>query len=155
MYVKLREGFVSNSSSSSFICDVCGDIHDDYDRGDSYTCERGHTFCPESIRKLTKKERKELIKYLKDSYEITEYDEFIKDDMTEFDDDEIIALCYEGGFEIPSVFCKVCMLELPTTWDKYLYTLRLLGKTDVDIMNEIKEKFKTIDEFEEYLNEDT
>lgn len=37
--MKIRRGFVSNSSSSSFICDVCGRDKTGYE------CENGHYFC--------------------------------------------------------------------------------------------------------------
>jgi hypothetical protein len=47
--MKIRKGFVSNSSSSSYICDVCGHDESGWDLGleeaDMYECEEGHVFC--------------------------------------------------------------------------------------------------------------
>lgn len=47
--MKIRSGFVSNSSSSSFICDMCGYNESDYDwcseDADFYCCENGHELC--------------------------------------------------------------------------------------------------------------
>lgn len=47
--MKIRQGFVSNSSSSSFICLVCGDVDAGYDLSmeDAQFCEctNGHEFC--------------------------------------------------------------------------------------------------------------
>ena len=47
--MKIRNGFVSNSSSSSFICDVCGHDEAGYDLGledaEMYECQNGHIFC--------------------------------------------------------------------------------------------------------------
>ena len=47
--MKLRKGFVSNSSSSSFVCDFCGSVESGYDAClsdfDMSMCEHGHTFC--------------------------------------------------------------------------------------------------------------
>lgn len=47
--MKLRKGFVSNSSSSSFVCDFCGDTVSGYDMSlskfDMSQCENGHIFC--------------------------------------------------------------------------------------------------------------
>ena len=47
--MKLRKYFVSNSSSSSFICEICGESSYGYDwnyaEGNKVTCENGHVFC--------------------------------------------------------------------------------------------------------------
>jgi len=46
--MKIRKGFVSNSSSSSFICDICGGSEGGYDvclsDVDMICCESGHIF---------------------------------------------------------------------------------------------------------------
>ena len=46
--MKIRTGFVSNSSSSSFVCDVSKEIYSGWDASLSdfelYECENGHTF---------------------------------------------------------------------------------------------------------------
>lgn len=51
--MKKRNGFVTNSSSSSFICDVCSRTEAGYDMSLSdaqmYTCKEGHTFCEEHV----------------------------------------------------------------------------------------------------------
>lgn len=48
--MKIRQGFVSNSSSSSFICDICGmtEAGSDCESMSDYglvECNNGHTFC--------------------------------------------------------------------------------------------------------------
>ena len=51
--MKIRQGFVSNSSSSSFICDVTGEEHSGYDCSpydyDYYECCNGHIFPQDMI----------------------------------------------------------------------------------------------------------
>ena len=46
--MKLRKGFVSNSSSSSFVCDICGGIESGWDLSysdvDMTECSKGHCF---------------------------------------------------------------------------------------------------------------
>jgi len=47
--MKIRNGFVSNSSSSSFVCDVCGAVESGWDAClsdfDMDRCENDHIFC--------------------------------------------------------------------------------------------------------------
>lgn len=49
--MKIRDGFVSNSSSSSFVCGVCSRTAEGWDWNNSgggiHTCTKGHTFCYE------------------------------------------------------------------------------------------------------------
>ena len=51
--MKKRNGFVSNSSSSSFVCDVCGAETSGWDMclSDAYMfeCENGHEVCESHI----------------------------------------------------------------------------------------------------------
>ncbi len=46
--MKVRHGFVSNSSSSSFVCDLSGEVFGGYDSSlsdfDLACCTKGHTF---------------------------------------------------------------------------------------------------------------
>lgn len=45
--MKIRMGFVSNSSSSSFVCDLTGRSYEGYDgeyEVDTVTCEHGHEY---------------------------------------------------------------------------------------------------------------
>lgn len=46
---KIRSGFVSNSSSSSFICGICNRVSEGWDWNNSsggiVQCEHGHFFC--------------------------------------------------------------------------------------------------------------
>jgi len=47
--MKIRDGFVSNSSSSSFVCEVCSEAHETWDGSLSdigmCECQNGHVFC--------------------------------------------------------------------------------------------------------------
>jgi len=51
--MKERVGFVSNSSSCSFICNLCGKMEEGWDwdeipsMGDLLRCEKGHLLCRE------------------------------------------------------------------------------------------------------------
>ena len=44
--MKIRTGFVSNSSSSSFVCELCGNEGDGYiEETNLCSCINGHVFC--------------------------------------------------------------------------------------------------------------
>ena len=68
--MKIRNGFVSNSSSSSFICDFCGAVESGYNcclsDFDMSQCEHGHTFCDNHATSYVTdaeiEEKKEIIK---------------------------------------------------------------------------------------------
>lgn len=51
--MKFRSSFVTNSSSSSYICDVCNRAEGGYDLSlsdvEMYECENGHTVCDDEI----------------------------------------------------------------------------------------------------------
>ena len=70
--MKVRKGFVSNSSSSSFVCDVCGN---DYSGMDAcledammYECSNGHTFCEHHLEEFIKTIPFDEIKFLISSF---------------------------------------------------------------------------------------
>jgi hypothetical protein len=62
--MKIRNGFVSNSSTSSYTCDVCGNTEAAYDLGledaGMYQCEHGHCFCEEDLIGPSQEERYEI-----------------------------------------------------------------------------------------------
>jgi hypothetical protein len=57
--MKIRNGFVSNSSTSSFVCDVCGEEYTGWDAGpcadyDCTQCENEHAMCLSHLEDMGK-----------------------------------------------------------------------------------------------------
>lgn len=68
--MKLRSGFVSNSSSSSFVCDFCGRTEGGYDCSledfGMKECKAGHIFCDyEIVGEINLFTEKNILEYLK------------------------------------------------------------------------------------------
>jgi len=137
--MKIRNGFVSNSSSSSFICEVCGNYVGGYDMSVSEAgmvqCNCGHIICISHLKDnkvydkaielyFKKNIYIPMINDLKENYdnniENIEKD-FYKEDCIniikahdEDNYDKKEDLCNEADFEdnFPSEFCPICQLEV-------------------------------------------
>ena len=116
--MKIRNGFVSNSSSSSFICDVTGRVESGWDitleEAEMYQCKNGHTFLESYV--INKEEFDKLISKCSD------------EDSEEFDED--------FRYYIPAEFCPICTL---THIDDTMVLKYLIAKGRINIDNVIKE----------------
>ena len=114
--MKVRNGFVSNSSSSSFVCNICGAIESGYDASikdfDMEMCENGHEFhigCmgdTPDFNEADTKTRYEYLKHLKEESAKKwrknghedyakveeEYVEQLSEDFANLDEDDFIDL---------------------------------------------------------------
>lgn len=194
--MKIRNGFVSNSSSSSFICDVCEEEVSGWDAGyrdfDMTQCQGGHIFCDGHVEdnlddRLKKILTREYI--IKNdmqcgldikSMDEGQFEEFLKN---EFEDNYGYELRYD---EYPTEICPICTMEIFVKEDLVSYLVKKTGVTksevfmevkkenkrrkklylceyidyvkknkgiDMDsISKEVKEKFKTYEEFYNYIN---
>lgn len=121
--MKIRHGFVSNSSTSSFLCMVCGNMEagsdcvgmSDYGFG---ACENGHEFCLEHIIK-----------------EVPDSDE----------DGEIETS------NLPPEYCPICTLTDITNDDILAYIVKQSYVDIKHIKTQIRDQFKNHDEFSKFL----
>lgn len=123
--MKIRNGFVSNSSSSSFICDICGATESGWDFGlddvEMAECKNGHTFCQSEMNV--------------DLLEKAQNDE-------------------DFPYEISSDFCPICQMEYISNSERERYIMKKINMTHKELNEEIKEKFLTYNEFKNYLEKD-
>lgn len=170
--MKKRLGFVSNSSSSSFICDVCGHDESGWDLGLSEAgmkeCCNGHIFCTDHfIEPADADVEKIATKYLNiskkwyeglvdsntpdDDYNYKKLKE-VEDTLKEIqgkDADEIKDICQDifyEDYEVPEEFCPLCTLSEVSNEVLVDYLLARGNISYDDAIAEIKSSFNSISE---------
>lgn len=122
--MKKRIGFVTNSSSSSFICEICGNVESGFDMtledAGMYECVNGHTFCQQEA--LDNPSREEMIAYIMknelnavytryfNGFKV-EYNKktYTEEELFMMDEDEIFSDFYaKNVYEVPEELCPIC-----------------------------------------------
>ena len=191
--MKIRKGFVSNSSSSSFICDLCGESHSGWDINvyavGGYECENGHVVCcldrEFDSGKCVEIFERDIANNNVCEFFLDRYNGVIKNDnlSEQGKKSSVIEIAYEYCTEdvLPESLCAICRMDeiaandlknyLQTitkiteaeilieikkenkrrrkvyTYEYIDYALNNLNKTKDSIIKEIKEKFKTYEDF--------
>ena len=144
--MKIRTGFVSNSSSASFICEVCGDEYSGdgniyincqwtWDaclrEAEMVECKSGHIFCEDHADR-------EIIEKLK---------------AQDLDDEDSPDWDEEWRCSFPEKYCPLCSFkEVPRdTLVKYL--LKKVKMSQASVEDEIREKFGNLAEFTTQMKE--
>ncbi len=128
--MKLRSGFVSNSSTSSFICSVCGDFISDRnlditDCGWRFNDDCGHAICEYDLELASKSG----IKYGTGNFGTDYGDEDYEDE--DYDESEGYA-----GRGIVS--CPICDFKLISVQDLYAYLEKTTNLSYSKILSELK-----------------
>ena len=152
---KIRNGFVSNSSSSSFVCDLCGYETGGWDmclsEAEMFECENGHTLCDEHMLQPTQEWLNEYIYKIKESRGISDEDfnEWVEEqqvDLNNVTKENIRELDYELGYDdafrynVSEHLCPLCNFEELCMEDAMEY----LKKTTSYTINEVFEYIKSI-----------
>lgn len=149
--MKFRKDFVTNSSSSSFICDICGRTESGWDmsaeEAEMYECVNGHTFCMEESLPL---DREEFFKYvdtlLKDNEEWLD-EETIEEDRKEYeecknDEDDNVILTFARHtlemYEVPECMCPICQFIEYSQEDMADYLLKKYDVSREKVFEEVK-----------------
>ena len=158
--MKIRSGFVSNSSSSSFTCGVCGETQSGMDL--SMQCENGHTFCEShqlaADEVSLEDKRMKLVDNVNDSLyyksnpklkeaELVSIAECSEDEVNEAYED---VICEDGH---SAQECPICTFNELDTAAALAYLLKRNGLNKKDLLAELKEKFPTFAEFSKYAHD--
>lgn len=132
--MKIRLGFVANSSSTAFVCNVCGTIESGMDMtlGDAgmVECQAGHVFC--------------------ESHQIG-YDDPEPEEEVE-DEEE-----YDGYYDVNSKKCPICQFTILPNKD-FIDFLRITTNTTPEkVLEKVRTMFDSYAEWQKYLksNKDT
>ncbi|MBC8427490.1 MAG: hypothetical protein H8D97_01220 [Proteobacteria bacterium] len=145
---KIRTGFVSNSNSSNYVCDICGNSDEgSYDISlrelKMYQCVGGHYICESHTEPL---ERADYIEFIK------KCDHWDVNDIISMEDEEIIELCendYSIRYNFPKTNCPICNLKHIND-DTILTYLQQVLKIDINtVRKQIRTKYSNLDEFKE------
>lgn len=152
---KTRLGFVSNSSSSSFICNVCGNVESGYDASlsdfDMSSCENGHEFCNDHMtRKMSDLTSDEIINYAKNGFkymnEKSKAEYIVNLESAETHEDLIGIIedmndeCYGGDSEVLASLCPICSFSHVNSGDIRRYLEKIHGISAMSALEEIKKK---------------
>lgn len=165
--MKIRSGFISNSSSSSFTCDVCGETKSGWDLSHSDAgmdkCENNHTFCQSHKLEVTlsiDEMREALIANYRDSsfwgYEsnraeqqkhIAEYQTMSDADIEEHFEDLETDGCHISR-------CPICQMDEIADYDIVRYALIKFGvRSTTELASILKKEFGTYDKFIKWIND--
>lgn len=157
--MKTRNGFVSNSSSSSFVCDVCGEgwsgRNGDYGDIQELRCENNHSFCSECVDDLTVSNYQEQIaRDCKDSPEdllaiSKDVEAFI---AKEFGDLSSYLLERHLNYDIPETFCPCCSEFNIPVYQLLKYLYKKYNTTKEEIQAECQKEFYEFKDFVRHIN---
>lgn len=150
--MKIRKGFVSNSSSSSYVCNVCGKEYSGFDASlrdaEMYFCEHGHIYCrnhvDNNIDNLdVEGKRKIIISYCR-------HDSDTKVEAQAADEDKLEKILedirYDLESEMSSKYCPCYRLTPITSGQLIEYLLHERRQTRKEVEKEIKKKYNNYDE---------
>ena len=148
--MKFRISFVTNSSSSSYVCEICGRSESGFDLSlrdcEMMECVNGHIFCcDEALEMPTKKELIKMI--LENEWNKDVWDRNIRDSR-DYSEDELIVMeeddlfdkfCSDGGcYEVPECVCPICQFIEYSEDDLSDYLLKEYGVSRDEVFAEVK-----------------
>jgi hypothetical protein len=148
--MKFRKDFVTNSSSSSYVCEICGRTESGWDMGlsdcEMMECVNGHVFCcDEALETPSKKEMIKMIlenEWNKDVWTSRSdgYKDYTEDELLAMSEDDLFHdFCSESGYyDVPECVCPICQFIEYSEYDLSAYLLKECGISRDEVFAEVK-----------------
>jgi len=160
--MKIRNGFVSNSSSSSFLCDLSGNMESGMDLGlldaGMFQCVNGHTLMDSyklEEKELSVEDYKNWLKtYVKNNSwaRISEEDLSLEEDeFMEYFEEEWMDTFNDEGLD--SSMCPICQFEDTSYEIIAKWYLKNQNITRKQMAKKLKEEFQNYEGLEEYIKD--
>ena len=139
--MKYRKCHVTNSSSSSFICDICGRVESGWDMGVNeagmYECENGHTFCWDEALEVSKQD---LIKMILEKGWNKTYEGNVisEEELNNMEWEDLMESYAESGYCVPECFCPICNFIEYSESDLSKYLLKEYDISRDEVFAEVK-----------------
>ena len=144
--MKYRSDFVTNSSSSSYTCDICGRTESGWDMGlseaEMVECVNGHTFCADEMLELSKEQ---LIKLILSIASEDDGENYSEDALKRLDADDLTILFMEMDdvrYSIPEEFCPICQFIEYSEYDLSRYLEKTYGVNRDEVFAQVKQANK-------------
>lgn len=149
--MKIRTGFVSNSSSSSYTCDVTGHTESGWDYGlkecGMAGCENHHVF----LQKFLPKPINEIVEEVIEEWQEEDRKEGKSEEEIQNTDWESAFYANEGLDYLPAEYCPICTFRNVPDYVRSSYLRYKAGMTEKELDEEIREKFGNLDVFREEM----
>lgn len=151
--MKFRKDFVTNSSSSSYVCEICGRTESGWDIGlsecEMMECVNGHVFCcDEALGKPSKEVMVKTIlenewnKVHKYNWKAHTYDdkEYTEEELLMLDDAQLFNDFYtnDGYYEVSECVCPICQFIEYSEYDLSAYLFKEYNISREEVFAEVK-----------------
>jgi len=135
--MKFRKDFVTNSSSSSYVCEICGETASGWDislsEAEMVECENGHVICESEMLPIS---REDLIAMM-----VKDFDH-IAEEFDDKSDDEILSSYLSEDdvrYGVPECFCPICQFIEYSQGDLAKYLEKKYKVSRAEVFEKVKQ----------------